>query len=144
MTKWQMMESYLTGFGHKEFTNRDVAEVWRITPAEASGLIQAYLDAQVSPRSKTKYVITRSGRTSKAVWRRGHRVSDAQNLAAQTADDLKCRVDGFVLGTLRRMGVKNPQAIPLTNGIANMLMATIELAAAASGNNDRTELKVAS
>lgn len=137
MTKWEKLEDYLfqSFFDGQEFTNRDIAEHFGVSPHEGSRMIQAYLDAQTTESVDTLFVLTRRGRTTSAVWHAGAATQDARDLYRQTVEDLNRRVERFVIGTLRHMGVRNPRAIPATSSLVKILEGVVEIAAAGAGES---------
>lgn len=112
MPLWQMFEvealDYI-GVGGT-FTAYSLSDRLGITPTEASEWTQRYLTAQRGQKSRTKYILTRQGRTSAAVWTVGRRVQDARVITAQFASDMKRRITRAVEPDLARIGQVNPQA----------------------------------
>lgn len=115
MTRWEQLEEFLdvVAFaGVKSFRYYDVAEVLGLAPGEASKLIQAYLEAMVSPSCVTRYTIHRTERTSAAVWHIGHSTKELRSLTGQFADDVENRVVGVITPMVDHIGESNPKARP--------------------------------
>lgn len=140
MTKWEQFEEYLFDqhVTNTSFNSQAVAADLNITRREASRQIQNYLNAQTRLNSNTLFVLTRDGRTRRAMWHVGARAADARGLSRQTADDVKRRFDRFVMPTMRRIGEKNPRALPAARLAVTALEASIAyLMAMADGHVDR-------
>lgn len=128
MSLWEDLEEYLFDLGalDVEFNSAALAEDMGVGRAKASRMIQAYLDAQTAKNPRTLFVLTRKGRTSKAMWHVGVRSADARNLSRQTVDDYKRRLDRFVQPTLQRIAEKNPRALPAAKAVMKSIEAQIE------------------
>lgn len=128
MTRWHQFEDYLTqhATAGTAFNSRAVAQDLGVSNHRASRDIQNYLDAQTSEKSRTKYVLTREGRTVAAMWHVGARSTDARGLGRQTSDDIARRVERFVAPTLKRIGEKNPRALPAAHAVAKAMEASVE------------------
>jgi hypothetical protein len=112
VTRWEQLEAWLfesNTFGG-QFTNHDVADGLGVSSSEASTYLQSYLDAQRSTRSRTLYVIHRTGRTSTAVWQAGVRTADVRATSNQFFDDVKVRFVRAVEPDLARIAELNPRA----------------------------------
>jgi hypothetical protein len=132
VTRWEQLEEFLwdaDALG-QSFNSAAVAEALDVSRQEASLLIQGYLVAQTRPKARTLFVLTRKGRTSGAMWHVGARTTDVRQLGHQTADDFKTRLLRFVNPTLRRIGEKNPRALPLAQAVIKNMEANIEMLAA--------------
>jgi len=128
MALWEDFEEYLfdQGATDTEFNSVAVAEDLGISRAKASQMIQSYLDAQVAKEPRTLFVLTRKGRTSKAVWHVGVRAADARHLSRQTVDDYQRRLDRFVGPTLQRIAERNPRALPAAKAVMKSIEAQVE------------------
>jgi hypothetical protein len=104
-----------------------------VTRPEASGFIQAYLDAQRKPKARTLYVLSRQGRTRSAVWHVGARTADARKLTEQCLSDMIVKVTDALAPDLRRMGILNPRTAALTTANVNAFVANLAALAAAVG-----------
>lgn len=134
MHKWEQFEAeILDAYGvGAHLTNRYIAEDWGIEPREASALIQSYLGAQ-RRGSKTRYMLVREGRTSRAIWTLGARSKDARQVIGQFGRDVKCRMLRAVAPDLQRVATINPRARsvieeqlePLLDGVASVIQAMI-------------------
>lgn len=110
MKRWERLEDWLAATGTTSFTNWQLAHSAGITPAEASGWIQAYQLAQGSTASATGYVIRRTGRTSGATWHAGVSAADVREITKQFADDVHQRVDSVIVPIIEVIATKNPAA----------------------------------
>lgn len=139
MTRWERFEDHLTDYAATgvAFNSRAIAEDLGISPHRASYDIQNYLDAQTAKNPRTKYVLTREGRTTAAMWHVGARTTDVRALGRQTSDDFSRRINRFVAPTLRRIGELNPRALPAANAVAKAIEASVELLVAMMDDNQK-------
>lgn len=86
---------------------------FRMTGSGRGGELQAYLAEQRRPKSRARFVLSRKGRTSAAVWTIGARSKDANRIVAQFGDDVKHRILRAIEPDLARIGELNPRAVPL-------------------------------
>lgn len=145
MTRWEHFERvfldplYSIAEGQRQtagFTNEALARYLRIPSTEASALVQSYLDAQRGKRSKTSYVLRRKGRTKSAVWYVGVRTKDAKMRMGQFASDVKRNITRALKPDLRRIGERNPRALPAIeeglepaiDGFSQMVAAVFSMA----------------
>lgn len=126
---WEQLEDYLFDLALTEtpFTNRELAEAWKIPAARASAYIQEYQDAQSRENSRTLFVLHREDRTTNAVWHIGVRASDAREIGGQFADDVKRRVDRAIQPALTRLVQKNPRAVRQSDAIGGAISAAVNL-----------------
>lgn len=111
-TRWQRLEEYL--YDHHEagsdFSAEECAELQNMPNEEASADIQAYLEAQRKPDSRTLYVLERvpGTRTRSARWMVGERTKHARAIGAGLADDVSTTVHRAFVPDLRRIGEIKP------------------------------------
>lgn len=129
MMKWEVFEEYLfeRDLLSEAFKCETVAADLGISTREASMLIQAYLDAQRSPTSRTLFVLSRNGRTSAAVWHVGARSADVRGLARQVLDDMAIKVYDALEPDMRRMAYLNPRCAKLVNATTESFLANLKL-----------------
>jgi len=125
MYMWEELESNITT--GQQFDARSLARHLGSSRRYASDLIQAYLIAQRGPRSQTQYVISRRGRTRSAVWHVGARTGDVRALTRQCVDDIAAKINEALAPDLRRMGVLNPRCAQLTEAMAQVFVANLNL-----------------
>lgn len=129
MKQWEEFEEYLFEIHALglDFNSKAVAHDLGISNKKASAYIQSYLSAQTNKKARTLFVLTRKGRTARAMWHVGARTVDARQLGRQTADDFKTRLLRYVEPTLNRIAQKNPRALPAANAVAKAMEASVEL-----------------
>ncbi len=129
MNRWEDLEEFLfdNDMDGSAFTSHELADKMDVSRPAASGLIQNYLGAQTSPKSRTLFVLTRTGRTRSAVWHVGARSDDTRALGRQTGDDFRCRLERHIEPTLARIGQRNPRALPAARAITQGIDAGIKL-----------------
>jgi hypothetical protein len=113
MARWQNVEAYLDTLpAGGSFTSRDYASYANVPWPEASQCIQAYLDAQRSPKSRTKYVLQRArgSRTSTAKWLVGQKSKDVRARGLSFSSDVKNNALRAFEPDLRRIATINPGA----------------------------------
>lgn len=113
--QWEELENWLTTSGVVAFANWELAGLMGVSSEEASELIQAYQRAQ--KLQKTKFVISREGRTSGAVWHVGSTANALQRVKGQFVDDVLHRVHGHLSPTVDAISVHNPRALTRANKI---------------------------
>ena len=123
MTQWEQLENYLQRSNVGEFNSIALAQDLRISGAQASALIQAYLEVQRRPKSPTLFVLSRRGRTSSAMWHAGQRSADVRSLTEQLLDDLAVKVNDALIPDLRRVANINPRAAHLAEALGKVFVA---------------------
>lgn len=140
MTRWETFEEYLFEYDllGQEFNHAAVVEDLGCSSYEATRLIQSYLDAQDRKDSSTLFVLRRVAgtRTSNTMWHVGARALDARGIGQQVTDDLKRRIERVVRPTLRRIGEKNPQALPAAEATVKCMNSAVELMVAMLNGDD--------
>lgn len=131
MTRWQWFELHVLDELNvgEQFTAEWVGEFLDEDTIAGSSLIQCYVAAQRAPRSRTKYVLHRTGRTRAAWWTLGVRPSDSRDAVGQAMDDVRCKLDDALAPDLRRIGTLNPRARhvieaqlePMLDGVTSMI-----------------------
>lgn len=131
MPLWEEFEEYLyeRHLLAEDFNQAAVAEDLDVPGWEATRYIQSYLDAQVRKDSKTLFVLHRlpGTRTKNAMWHVGDRAVDARSLGSEWVSDVMRRIERFTEPTLKRIGEKNPRAVPAARAIAKSIEASLEL-----------------
>jgi hypothetical protein len=137
MRQWEQLETYLFDCDvlGRTFRSTDIADDLGVSRAKASRLIKSYLSAQTSPKASTLFVLTRTGRTTQAVWHVGERAADARKLGAQHADDVRRRFERFVEPTLQVIAEHNPRALPAAQAVAKGIEASTEMLVAILGGD---------
>ncbi len=141
MTAWTKLEEMIEdGLGDRNeliFTNHDVADKIGCSWHDASLLIQSYLSAQNGVYSRTRFILTRTGRTAAAQWRAGKRAGakDIDRLGEQTADDFKCRVERFVAPVLAQVVGRNPRTRLRAEALADVMVASAKQLVVLSGGD---------
>lgn len=135
--KWEWFErsfldplyEYATGKDERAgFSAEAAAAYLGIEVAEASDFVQSYLGATRSPRSETKYVLRREGRTKNAIWYVGSKTRDAKRHLGQFGSDVRRKITRTLEPDLRRIGEINPRALPaIQAGIVPAIDAFSEL-----------------
>lgn len=106
-------------------------------------MIQSYLDAQRGPRSTTRFILHRTGRTSAAVWAAGHRVTDARATSYTLGDDVHAKVMRAFVPDLNRLGRLNPWAAKYTEAkIHAVVDGALVILQAALNENTHTQLRL--
>jgi hypothetical protein len=129
MNRWEDLEEFLfdNDMDGSAFTSHELADKMDVSRSAASGLIQNYLGAQTSSKSRTLFVLNRTGRTKAAVWHVGARSDDVRSLGRQVGDDFRCRLERHIEPTLSRIGQRNPRALPAAKAVAKGIDAGIDL-----------------
>lgn len=110
MNHWQILDAWLKTNRIRYFRSVDLAQSLGISGSEASQLIQAFLTMQTDHwPPPTNRVLSRRGRTVSAVWHVGNRLIDANGFADQGHDDMRNRWDRFILPSLAKITITNPQ-----------------------------------
>lgn len=132
MKRWEQIENYLTQMvaQGQAFNAPALANDLGVPAWEASAMIQSYLAAQRGTKSKTLYVLYRTGRTRNALWHVGSRTLDVRNLGKQHLDDMKIRIFRALEPDLIRMGILNPRATQVADALAKAVEANLALLAA--------------
>lgn len=132
MKRWEQMEGFLWDVYTPEMTeatitNYDVAAGMGISPPEATGFIQAYLDEiQKGDDSRALFSLHREGRTRNAYWVVGARAKHARGLGIQLADDVSLRIERAVIPQLERMAALNPRAVPVVQTLVLSLQMEVD------------------
>lgn len=92
-------------------------------------MIRDYLRAQRRANSRTLYVLSRQGRTARAMWHVGARSSDVRGLAAQCLSDMSLKVTDSLEPDLRRMASLNPRCARLAAAMSGAFAANLALLA---------------
>jgi hypothetical protein len=100
---------------------------------ETSKAVQRYLRAQRRKGSRTRYVLSREGRTRAAVWTIGTRAQDTRRVVGQFGSDVACTMRRAVRHDLDRMVDLNPrqralieaQLTPLLDGMTSVIDAML-------------------
>jgi len=138
MKLWQLFETEVLDDLEEgsSFTARQLGEAAALDTTEASRWITLYVDAQRRPRSRTKYVLHRTGRTASAVWSLGVRTNDARDIVGQFGDDTRYRLFYAVRPDLQRIAKKNgrstkaieEQLSPAIDGVVQIIGAMMSVA----------------
>lgn len=107
------------------FSAVSLADELGVEPADASEWIDRYLVAQRAPRSQTRYVLVRSGRTSAAVWTIGRRTQDGRDRLAQFGDDVTTTLRRAVRPDIHRLAKVNPRAAREIDGVLDPLLDNV-------------------
>jgi len=134
LTRWERLEAWLIDHDTETFSAEQVAAGMKVTVAEVSDLIQAYLGAQRAVNPRTLYVLKREGRTRKAKWSVGQRTTDARIISNVLFDDVETKVRRAWQPDLDRLKEKNPQAaryveaklIAVMDGALQMLAVALD------------------
>lgn len=112
--RWETVERFIDVHGllSDSFTSAEYAASEGVSGAVASIYIQAHLDAQRGPRSRTKYVLKRMAgtRTRNARWSVGERAKDVRGLGLAFSNDVKLKWMRAVEPDIRRIAAINPLA----------------------------------
>ena len=135
MRKWEQLEEWIIaeelagGDGSGWFTCAAVAEGFEVPGWQASRMIEAYLDAQRSPRVDTQLVIRRmpGTRTANTRWLVGATSRGAEAMGEQWASDAQRRFEREITPTLAAIGKANPRALRKAEAVVGAIEASLEL-----------------
>lgn len=113
--QWEYLENWLATSGTVAFASWELAGLAGISSQEATDWIQSYQRAQ--KLQKTRYVISRQGRTSGTVWHVGATTKALERVKVQFVDDVLHRVHGHLGPTVDVISVVNPKAVVRANEI---------------------------
>jgi hypothetical protein len=114
----------------KRFNVTALAKAMNVPRSEASGYIKAHLKAQRNENACTLYVLSRQGRTSRAIWHVGARTDDVHMVTKQCLSDMTVKVTDALTPDLRRMSGLNPRCGKLASALGEVFVANLKLLAA--------------